>query len=274
MDIVLDTCLFIRNDGGQSKVPYFRYDYLDELLQEPDNHVFISGFSLPEIFILRDYKTVTELKNAIFANNTGILSYNFSNLHADFSVYDEINAYAACAFYHLTTFLEFLVCQVLLPLNLDDIEPLNKEIHKSTDQFYDELGEITLSSFTRFMKQDSVKYIIDCINTVLLHYGKRLEEREIWALIARTKINSGVPFHEIDINFIRYAKYLTNVFRQKVKNKAKTIKMTFGIIDLLIAHASNDGYVVISSDKDLCLYLLTYGNKNNKDVIRKIWVNI
>ena len=111
MDIVLDTCLFIRNDDGQSKVPNFRYEYLDELLKESNNHAFISSFSMPEIFILRHYDTITELKDAILTNGVGILNYDFSKLHAGFSKYDEINAYAACAFYHLTTFLEFFVCE-------------------------------------------------------------------------------------------------------------------------------------------------------------------
>ena len=271
MDIVLDTCIFLRNDEDQSVVPGFDYNYLEELLSDHENKLFVSCFSLPEIYFLRHCQTFCELMDIIRSNNISIIYYDYSKLRADFSNYDKINVHCACAFYHLTTFLEFFVVQVVLPLQLDTIDSINKVIHQTTDSFYQKLGPITLQSFTKFMKNGSIEYILECLKCVVRHYGKEYSEKQIWQMIANTRINSGIPFQEVDISFIRYAKYLTSLFGKKLRNKADKITLSFGIIDLLIAHASRNGFVVVTSDKDFRDYLLLYGNKTNKEITKKLW---
>ena len=47
--------------------------------------------------------------------------------------------------------------------------------------------------------------------------------------------------------------------------------MKFGFIDLMVAQANKNKYVVISRDKDIAKYLLKHGTSENKYVIKELW---
>lgn len=276
MKIVLDTCLYIRNDKDQGKLKNFNYDYLEELLVVNKDNIFISPFSLPEIFCKRGYTTINEIQDNLISNNTKTLKYDYEKLKIDFSIYDEVNKYAAIMVYHLTEFLEFFVYEVVVcNAKLDDdntVDDIKTIIYHETNDFY--MGkEINLSNCTKFMKEGAISYIEKVIGQVFDSFGISMNQKDIWKAIANTKISAGVPFQDICLEYLRYARFITSIFKRKYNSEAKKIRLDFGFNDFLIALASKYDCIVLTSDKYMARYLIKYANQNNKDVIKALWNN-
>lgn len=270
MNVLIDTCIFVRNDQNQTKVPGFNYEELENLLADKSNSVFVSCFSLPEIYMLRKYSDTDDLFADLASQTTFVAEYNCSTLSIDFSKFDIINKYAAIMFYHLTSFLEFFVLEVTQSFDLDEIGSFHKVVYDCTEKFHKDIGETNLKNCTVFMKEKAVDYIVSCIQMVFDHYGKTYSKYEIWKIVAESKIGSFLA-RDVDIRYLRYGRFLKHLFESKILNKAKKIKLKFGFNDLLIAHATDSDFVVITSDKDMSRYLLKYGSNNNKLIISKLW---
>ena len=266
MDIVLDTCLIVRNDKNQSRVPGVDYTLLEKLLNDKNNNVFISPFSLPEIYLLRNYGDLDDLFADIASENVNILSYKYSDLQVNFNEFDIINRYSAIMFFHLTSFLEFFVFEVMQQFKLDDLDSIKKVIYETTEKFYKQNEPIALQNSTVFMKETAVQYIVDSISSVFSHYGFSYCTRDIWKIIGETKIGTFLS-RDVCQQYIRYGRFLVHLFRNKYKNKAKKITLSFTFTDLLICDCTKNDFIVLSCDKEVARYLLTYGNDLNKTII-------
>lgn len=270
MDIVLDTCIFIRNDKNQNPVPDFNYDFLDQLLNDKGNNLFVTGFSLPEIFMLRHYENIDDLIAGLALETVYIASYNFSALRKNFDGFDIINKYSAVMFYHLTEFLEFFVLEITHPFHLDDIDSFCRTVHGCTELFHKKIGQTNLENCTVFMKNKAIDYIVECIKMIFKNYGKIYSDYEIWDIIAKAHVGSFLA-RNTDVRYLRYGRFLIELFALKLQHHAKRIKLNFGFNDLLIAHATESNFIVVSSDRDMCRYLLKYGNDKNKIIIDALW---
>lgn len=272
MNIVLDTCIFIRNDPRQKKVNGFNYEELEKLLNDENNKVFVSGFSLPEIFFLKKMKSTDDLVVALAKQNALVVPCDFSKLSADFAKYDLINKFSAVMFYSLTEFLQFFVLEIAHSVIKDDIESLYKVVCEFTRLFYKENGNTTLENSNDFMKIRAVDYIVKTVQEVLCHYGKKYADNDVWKIIGDSHFGSALSLNVCEC-YMRYGRFLKNYFREKYKNKAKTIKLHFGFVDLLISQNTENGYIVVTTDKEMSRYLLKYGNDTNKLVLNKLWGN-
>ena len=272
MDIVLDTCLLVRNDKNQSKVPGVDYTFLEKLLNDKNNNIFISPFSLPEIYLLRNYDDLDDLFADIASENVNILSYKYSHLQVNFNEFDMINRYSAIMFFHLTSFLEFFVFEVIHQFKLDDLDLIKRVIYETTEKFYKQNEPIALQNSTVFMKEIAIQYIVDSISSVFSHYGFSYCARDIWKIIGETKIGTFLS-RDVCQQYIRYGRFLVCLFRNKYKNKAKKITLSFTFTDLLICDCTKNDFIVLSSDKEVARYLLTYGNDLNKTIISRLWSN-
>lgn len=271
MDLLLDTCIILRNDDGQSKVPNFNYTQLDILLKDKSNSLYITPFSLPEIFIRRTYKNINELLNYLSSENIKILNYGLFN-DSRFNVYDNIlDRSFAVMYHHLTEFLHFFIINVTQPLVLDDINVFEGIVGNTIEKYYFNNEKINFNNCTKFMKNDCVLLIVKCIKKILSKYGQHYDEMKIWQIIGDTIIGDNLIYREIHPMYLRYARYLVSLFRQKYNNSATKIKLSFGFIDLLILYSHCFNFTVISSDKKINEYLLKYGNLENINVVNSLW---
>ena len=152
MDILLDTCLVLIGEKNQSKVPLFKYEYLDNLSKDSNNRFFISPFSLPELWNAKKYLDADDLVVDLAKKDLLVAPYNLSRLNANFSQYDLINKYAAAMFYHLTEFLEFFVLEVISQLHFKDVMECKKTIREGSDDYYSKNKVNNLEMCTIFMK--------------------------------------------------------------------------------------------------------------------------
>ena len=275
MNFVLDTCLFLYNDEGQSKVRGFSYSQFEKLISDTSNTIFVTGFSVLELFCIKKHSSLNETCDYLLKKypNLQFLEYNTDKLNVDFSKYSYLDKYAAIIYYHLTGFLSFLVYQIILSKRIDDsIDNIHLAVKKHNANYFNIHGKATFETVSKFMKDDSVDYIIYCTKETLLEFDCFNPNDNIWKIIGETKIHDNFLFRGVGSpEYFRYAKYIVELFKTKYANKAAKIQLSFGFLDLLIAHASNAEYMVVSADKDLCRYLLKYGTEENKIMIRKIW---
>ena len=83
MEIVSDTCLIVRNDKDQSRIPGINYDCFEQIIKSYKGHINITPFSLPELFILRGYADFDKMINDLKKDNIAILDYDFNRLNFD-----------------------------------------------------------------------------------------------------------------------------------------------------------------------------------------------
>ena len=269
MDIVIDTCIYLRNDPDQSKVKGFEYKNLEIILENNVNNVYLTPFSVSEIFAKRNYNKIDDLIDDIKSRNIKILEYVIPEL-TFFSV-DIINKYFEIIYYHLTDFLNFFIIQIIMNYVNDDYISIFTVIKNELEKYYTENGIIDFYNITYFMKNKCVDCIVSTITNTLKHYGVDFDgENAIWKKIGDSNINPFL-FDNVDADYINYSKYLINLFKNKFNNNANKIELKFGFIDLMVAHANKNKYVVISRDKDIAKYLLKHGTSENKYVIKELW---
>jgi len=281
MNYVLDTNLVIKNDNGQSKVPHFKYDELDNILRDKNNKIFIAEFALFEIFNLRHYKTVQDVNNFLFANDLGVLQIDIYD-HKDGKVFkfsnNPIENAGAKVFYTLTQFIEFYVYHLvvtdgrLFDPESDNHQEVTDSVAYYSKQFYEKYGKVCGENITYFMKYSASEYIVEVIINVYKKYGVVLNKNDVWQMASKMKISKNYSTENVDINFIQYGNYLSNYFGLKLKSKAQKAPLTFGMVDVLQAKISTEkDYLFLSADKNLCEYILRYGNPINKAQTLKMW---
>lgn len=275
MNFVLDTCLLLFGDEGQSKVKGFKYPSFIELIKNQENTFYVTGFSILEIYNIKKHNSLNETLNYLHSkfSNLQFLEYNTDKLSVDFSKYGYLNKYSAILYYHLTGFLSFLVHQIILSKNIDvSFDIIHCVVEKHIHNFFNNNEKATFKTVSHFMKNDSINYIIYCTNETLRELNCACTKDDVWKIIGGTTIHNDFLFRGVDTpEYFRYAKYIVALFKTKYSNKASKIQLSFSFIDLLIAHASNKEFAVLSADKDLCRYLIKYGTKDNKIIVRKMW---
>lgn len=182
MNLVLDTCIVRRYEKGMSNVPNFNYSYVEQLINDKNNKLFVTEFTCFELFMQEGFSTFDELNNFLKSNNLNVLVYDCPYIDPDI---DFVNKTGMKMTKEITRFLEFFVLNLIV-LNLENknINEILHVVYNETEMFYKDYGELNSKNCTRFMKNDAINYIIEASIKAFEKFGVFYNKDEILALIS------------------------------------------------------------------------------------------